>query len=92
MSLIKHIRLLYLTFLLFCFTTKAQKLTQLSTDTTKFTNDLNQYFQENSANKETASDYIREFEKLWKTNIIAGYYKVITMETANIMLSKRMKP
>ena len=50
-----------------CLTSHAQqKLTQFSTDTTKFTRDLNQYFQENSANKIQAADYIRDFEKLWK--------------------------
>jgi hypothetical protein len=71
---------------------RAQKLTQFSTDTTKFTHDLGQYFLENSANKDQASDYIRNFERLWKDNVIAGYYKEITMETANTMLGKRMKP
>src|SRR4051812_17722597 len=70
----------------------AQKITQFSTDTTKFTKDLAQYFFDNSANKEQAADYIRNFEKLWKENIIAGYYKEISMQTANVMLSKRMKP
>src|SRR5688572_27682953 len=70
----------------------AQKLTQFSTDTTKFTKDLSQYFQENSANKEQAADYIRDFEKLWKENIIAGYYKEVCMSTANTMLARRMKP
>lgn len=78
--------------LLALFSMKAQKMTQLSTDTTKFTRDLNQYFQENSANKETAADYIRNLEKLWKENVIAGYYKEIIMETSNAMLGKRMKP
>lgn len=70
----------------------AQKITQFSTDTAKFTRDLNQYFQENSANKELAADYIRNFEKLWKDNTIAGAYKEIIMETSNTMLAKRMKP
>lgn len=78
--------------LLFCLIGKAQKLTQFSTDTTKFVKDLNQYFQDNSANKEQAADYMRNFEKLWKENIIAGYYKEIVMETSNTMLTKRMKP
>jgi hypothetical protein len=77
---------------LFFLNGKAQKLTQFSTDTTKFTRDLGQYFLENSANKETAAEYIRDFEKLWKENVIAGYYKEIIMETANTMLTRRMKP
>lgn len=69
-----------------------QKVTQFSTDTTKFTRDLNQYFLDNSANKETAASYVRDLEKLWKENVISGYYKEIIMQTANTMLSKRMKP
>jgi hypothetical protein len=79
-------------FFTFCFSVKAQKLTQFSTDTARFTKDLNSYFQDNSANKELAAEYIRKFEKLWKENIIAGYYKEIVMETSNQMLTKRMKP
>jgi hypothetical protein len=71
---------------------KAQKLTQFSTDTTKFTKDLAQYFQDNSANKEQAAEYIRNFEKLWKESKIAGYFKEIIMTTSNTMLTKRMKP
>lgn len=92
MFLRKQIVSVFILLLFSCAIGKAQKLTQFSTDTTKFTKDLNQYFQDNSANKETAADYIREFEKLWKANVIAGYYKEIAMETANTMLSKRMKP
>lgn len=80
-------------FVIVCLAGTAQtKLTQFSTDTTKFTRDLNQYFQDNSANKVQAADYIREFEKIWKDNIVAGYYKEIIMETSNTMLAKRMKP
>ncbi len=71
---------------------KAQKLTQFSTDTTKFTKDLAQYFQDNSANKEQAAEYIRNFEKLWKESKVAGYFKEIIMTTSNTMLTKRMKP
>lgn len=74
------------------FSGQAQRITQFSTDSAKFTKDLGQFFLENSANKEQAADYIREFEKNWKENLIAGYYKEITMETANIMLNRRMKP
>ena len=80
-------------FVVVCLSSHAQtKLTQFSTDTTKFTRDLNQYFQDNSANKVQAADYIREFEKLWKENVVAGYFKEIVMETSNTMLAKRMKP
>ncbi len=90
---ILHIKQLVLIVFIFLVSKhSAQKLTQFSSDTVKFMSDLNSYFIENSANKELAQDYIRNFEKLWKENFIAGYYKEITINTANIMLSKRMKP
>ena len=81
-------------FLVFFFVSsgQAQKLTQFSSDTMKFMNDINQYFIENSANKEMAQDYMNKLEKLWKDNVISGYYKEIAIETANTMLAKRMKP
>lgn len=81
-------------FIILAFTTglKAQKLTQFSTDSLKFTKDLGQYIIEFSANKEQAADYVRNFEKLWKENVIAGYFKEVCMNTANTMLNKRMKP
>lgn len=52
-----------------------QRLTQFSTDTTKFTNDLNQFFMEFSANKDQAADYMKKFERLWKENKISGITK-----------------
>ncbi len=70
----------------------SQKLTQFSTDTTKFTTDLGKYFMENSANRDKAADYIKNFEKLWKNNVIAGYFKDVIMETSNTMYARRMKP
>ncbi len=88
-------RIQFSSFLLFfhlAFQVNAQKFTQFSTDTTKFTKDLSQYFFDNSANKEQAGEYIRSFEKLWKENIIAGYFKEVIMTTSNTMLGKRMKP
>jgi len=74
------------------FNAHAQKLNQLSSDTNKYTKDLNLYFLENSANKEQAGAYVRAFEKKWQENVIAGYYKEIIIETTNKMLAKRMKP
>src|SRR5688572_15603713 len=88
----RKIRAICLLLLLFLQSGKAQKLTQFSTDTTKFTRDLSLYFFENSANKEQAAEYIKNFEKLWKENVIAGYFKDICMETSNKLLAKRMKP
>jgi hypothetical protein len=67
-------------------------MTQFSSDTTKFTRDLSVYFLENSANKDQAADYIRGFEKMWKENVVAGYFKEIIINTSNTMLAKRMKP
>ena len=84
--------LLFIAFTCSFFTGKAQKVTMFSSDTSKFTKELGQYFYENSANKETAADYMRKFEKLWKENVIAGYYKDVIIETSNAMLAKRMKP
>src|SRR4051812_7185476 len=84
--------LLLFPIMLFCSGMAGQRISQFSTDTAKFTRDLSQYMIEFSANKETAADYMRKFEKLWKDNVIAGYFKEVTMQTANTMLGKRMKP
>src|SRR5690606_21221830 len=70
----------------------AQRQTQFSTDTAKFVRDLTQYFMENSANKDQAAEYMRNFENLWRTNVVAGVMKETVMETANTMLGRRMKP
>jgi hypothetical protein len=86
-----HTRFLFF-LLIFPFLFSAQKITQFSTDTTKFTRDLGQYIIEFSANKEQAADYVRKYEKLWKENVIAGYMKELTMQTANTMLARKMKP
>lgn len=78
--------------LLFSLTSKAQKQTQFTTDTTRFIKDLSIYFADNSADKGKAADYINELEKAWKGNVIAGYYKEVAMDMANSMLEKRLKP
>lgn len=69
-----------------------QRINQFSTDTVKFLKDLGAYFAENSADKGKAADYINQLEKTWKGNVIAGYYKEVSMEMANQMLEKRLKP
>lgn len=87
-----------LTILLTCLATAftlilpAQKLTQFANDTNKFTRDLGIYFMEAAVNKEQSQNYLRNFEKLWNTNVIAGYYKEISIKTANAMLARRLKP
>jgi hypothetical protein len=84
--------LLFACLLAFSLNAGAQKLTQFANDTSKFTRDLSQYFLENAVNKEQTQEYLRNFEKLWATNVIAGYYKEVCIKTANAMLAKRMKP
>lgn len=74
------------------FQHKAQKTTQFANDTAKFVKDLAVYFYDNTVNKEEAAAYMKNLDKLWKENVIAGYYKDISIRTANAMLSKRMKP
>ncbi|MBS1652023.1 MAG: hypothetical protein JSU07_08455 [Bacteroidetes bacterium] len=71
---------------------KAQKITQFSNDTNEFIRDLGFYFVDNSVNKENASTYIKAFEKQWNENIIAGYYKEISIKSANELLAKKFKP
>ncbi len=71
---------------------KSQKIKQFANDTGKFVNDLIIYMTENSLNKIEAQEYMKTFERLWKENIITGYYKEVCMNSANAMLAKRMKP
>jgi hypothetical protein len=75
-----------------CLNGKAQKSNQFANDTIKFTRDLTVYFLDNVARKDEAQEYMKNFEKLWNENKIAGYYKEISIKTANAMLAKRMKP
>jgi len=71
---------------------RAQKISQFANDTNKFVKDLAAYFYENTVNKEEAGAYMKNFDKLWKENVIAGYYKEVSIKTANAMLTRRMKP
>lgn len=90
---VKKRRFIFVFFLLlFLSNSKAQKAIQFSNDTVKFTKELAQYFIDNSANKETAQETIKKFEKLWKDNEISGYFKEIVILSSNSMLAKRMKP
>src|SRR5262245_38373696 len=79
-------------FIVLSFGSRAQKLTQFANDTNKFTRDFGQYIIENTVNKEHATEFVRNFEKLWSTNVIAGYFKETSIKTANTMLAKRFKP
>jgi len=71
---------------------RSQKITQFANDTGKFVKDLGQYFYENTVNKVQAEEFTKNFYKLWNENVIAGYYKDISIRTANAMLKKRLKP
>lgn len=90
MQLKKYYNILVLCLLTVCGF--AQKITQFANDTNNFTKDLGQFFIENSANKENAQTYTKNFDKLWENNTISGYYKEIAIKTAIAMLAKRMKP
>ncbi|MBA3665428.1 MAG: hypothetical protein H0W61_14630, partial [Bacteroidetes bacterium] len=83
---------LFLVLFFSCLCTKAQKITQFANDTNKFVKDLGAYFFDNTVNKEEAAVYIKNFEKFWKENIISGYYKEVSIKTANAMLARKMKP
>ncbi|MES2678368.1 MAG: hypothetical protein V4635_00725 [Bacteroidota bacterium] len=78
--------------LLFSSALRAQKITQFANDTNKFTRDFGQYMIENTVNKDQSTEFVRNFEKLWSTNVIAGYFKETAIKTANAMLAKRFKP
>ena len=78
--------------LLFSFFGYSQKGNQLSNDTVKFINDLNNYFVENTSNRLEAETYMRTFTRYWEENYIAGYYKEATIKACNAMVVKRLKP
>ncbi|MCW3076502.1 MAG: hypothetical protein JWO32_1111 [Bacteroidetes bacterium] len=84
--------LILLFLLLSCSVLRAQKINQFANDTSKFVKDLGAYFYDNTVNKEEAAVYMKNFDRLWKENVIAGYYKEIAIKTANAMLARRMKP
>ncbi|MBA3680317.1 MAG: hypothetical protein H0W73_03880 [Bacteroidetes bacterium] len=86
----KHI--LALALLLFSFFGYSQKGNQLSNDTVKFINDLNNYFIENTSNRLEAETYMRTFTRYWEENYITGYYKEVTIKACNAMAVKRLKP
>jgi hypothetical protein len=81
--------------LFFCMLSQnllGQKTTQFASDTGKFVKDFGTYFVEGTVNKEQAQDFVKSFEKLWTTNFIAGYFKQVSIKTANAMIAKKMKP
>src|ERR1700741_5227141 len=81
-------------FILISFTqiANAQKLTQFSTDSVKFIKELNDYFYDFSANKKDAEEYMRNFEKIWKSPDFASKYRAAVYKTSNAMLQRKLKP
>lgn len=81
--------------LLFILTTgivNAQKLTQFSSDSVKFIKELNDYFYDFSANKLEAEEYVKGFQKIWKSPDFERKYKLAMYKTSNTMLQKKLKP
>lgn len=86
------------TFLFFCsifllfMTSKAQKTPQFANDTGKFVRELAVYMYDNTVNKLQAEEFMKAFDKMWRENRVAGYFKEVSIRTSNAMLAKRMKP
>ena len=78
--------------ILFFFDGEAQKITVFSEDSLKFIKELDNFFQENSANKEEAKKYTDEFSDYWKSGVFSNYYKKYVYTTCNTMFSKKLKP
>ncbi len=72
-------------------TIKAQKANQFSGDTLLFVKELGSYFNETSAQKKEAMEYVVDFDENWKKEIFGSYKKII-IENCNGFLKKRLKP
>ncbi len=70
----------------------AQKLTQFSSDSVKFIKELNEYFYDFSANKQSAEEYILNFQKIWKSPDFSSKYRAAVYKTSNAMLQRKLKP
>lgn len=70
----------------------AQKLTQFSSDSVKYIKELNEYFYDNSANKQSAEEYILNFQKKWKSTDFSSKYRAAVYKTSNAMLQRKLKP
>ena len=71
---------------------QAQKITQFSTDSVKFIKELNDYFYDNSANKNEAEEYVLNFGKVWKLPDFSSRYRAAIYKTSNLMLQRKLKP
>lgn len=63
-----------------------------SSDTTKFLKEIEEYFYANTGNKKEAEEFLTDFNKRWKDNQIAGFYKQNIIETSNLFVQKKLKP
>ena len=70
----------------------AQKLSQFSSDSIKYIKELNEYFYDFSANKQTAEEYILNFQKIWKSVDFSSKYRAVVYKTSNAMLQRKLKP
>ncbi|TRU43984.1 MAG: hypothetical protein EWV49_21660, partial [Microcystis aeruginosa Ma_QC_Ch_20071001_S25] len=70
----------------------AQKLTQFSSDSVKYIKELNEYFYDFSANKQSAEEYILNFQKIWKSPDFSSKYRAAVYKTSNAMLQRKLKP
>ena len=77
---------------LFSLNAFSQKTTSFTPDSVKFIKELDNYFQDNSANKDDASAIIENLGKFWKTPAYSNYYKNYVYATSNKMLEKKLKP
>ncbi|MCX7728955.1 MAG: hypothetical protein N2203_05750, partial [Bacteroidia bacterium] len=78
---------------LFSFLGQAQKNTfSFTTDTVKFVKELEEYFYSNTGNKKEAEEFLNDFNKRWKNNQVAGFFKQNIIETSNLFVQKKLKP
>lgn len=70
----------------------AQKTTQFSSDSIKYIKELNEYFYDNSANKQSAEEYVLNFQKIWKSPDFSSKYRAAVYKTSNAMLQRKLKP
>ncbi len=77
---------------LLCTNAFSQKITEFTTDSVKFIKELDDYFQDGSADKSEAEKFIKDFGKFWKNPIFNPVYKKYVYKTCNQMLAKRLKP
>lgn len=84
--------LFFITFLLLTAGLSAQKFTEFTEDSVKYIKELDAFFQEGSANKDEAEQFVKDFAKFWKTPEFTNAYRDYVYKTSNKMLVKKLKP